>query len=202
MSTVPAKAPPSGPNWIHEITHDGFRILARRDSAGVRLITRNGNDFTARFPLAVAAVASLPANSFLIDGEAIVTNAKGLAVFDRIREKRDGDDAVLIAFDLIELDGEDLRHTPIERAADCGEYREVAGAITPNVIYVIVFGRAEPPFIRAGYNARPPFLDCLPCAKRRSGCRSCPFWVMCRSQLPVAKMNTLLSRSYFSRHRR
>src|SRR5215470_7444273 len=111
----PAKAPPSGSNWIHEIKHDGFRILARRDSAGVRLITRNGNDFTARFPLAVAAVASLPANSFLIDGEAIVTNAKGLAVFDRIREKRHGDDAVLIAFDLIELDGEDLRHTPIEQ---------------------------------------------------------------------------------------
>jgi ATP-dependent DNA ligase len=80
----------------------------------VRLITRNGNDFTTRFPLAVAAVASLPANSFLIDGEAIVTNAKGLAVFDLIRQKRHGDDAVLIAFDLIALDGEDLRRWPIE----------------------------------------------------------------------------------------
>jgi ATP-dependent DNA ligase len=95
----PAKAPPSGSGWIHEIKHDGFRILARPDSAGVRLITRNGN---------------LPANSFLIDGEAIVTNAKGLAVFDLIRQKRHGDDAVLIAFDLIALDGEDLRRWPIE----------------------------------------------------------------------------------------
>ncbi len=47
-----AKAPPSGPGWIHEIKHDGFRIMARRDAAGVRLITRNGNDFTARCPLA------------------------------------------------------------------------------------------------------------------------------------------------------
>jgi bifunctional non-homologous end joining protein LigD len=84
----PAKAPPSGPAWIHEIKHDGFRILARWDSAGVRLITRNGNDFTTRFPLAVAAVASLPANSFQIDGEAIVNDAKGLAVFDLIRQKR------------------------------------------------------------------------------------------------------------------
>jgi bifunctional non-homologous end joining protein LigD len=99
---------------IHEIKHDGFRILARRDGAGVRLITRNGNDFTARFPLAAAAVASLPANSFLVDGEAIVTNAKGLAVFDLIRQKRHGDDAVLIVFDLIALDGEDLRRWPIE----------------------------------------------------------------------------------------
>ena len=44
----PAKAPPSGPGWIHEIKHDGFRILARRDKAGVRLITRNGNDFSSR----------------------------------------------------------------------------------------------------------------------------------------------------------
>ena len=47
----PAKAPPSGPGWLHEIKHDGFRILARRDSAGVRLITRAGNDFSSRFPL-------------------------------------------------------------------------------------------------------------------------------------------------------
>src|SRR5438067_12988544 len=68
----PAKVPPSGPDWIHEIKHDGFRILARRDSAGVRLITRHGNDFTSRFPLAVDAVTRLPAHSFLLDGEAIV----------------------------------------------------------------------------------------------------------------------------------
>jgi ATP-dependent DNA ligase len=56
----------------------------------------------------VAAVTALRACSFLIDGEAIVTNASGLAVFDLIRRKRHGGDAVLIAFDLIELDGEDL----------------------------------------------------------------------------------------------
>jgi bifunctional non-homologous end joining protein LigD len=95
--------------------HDGFRIMARRDSAGVRLITRHGNDFTSRFPLAVAAVTALPARSFLLDGEAIVTNDRGLAVFDLIRHKRHGADAVLLAFDLIELDGEDLRRTPIEQ---------------------------------------------------------------------------------------
>ena len=45
----PAKVPPSGPGWIHEIKHDGFRILARRDGSGVRLFTRHGNDFTSRF---------------------------------------------------------------------------------------------------------------------------------------------------------
>ena len=101
----PAKAPPSGPGWIHEIKHDGFPIMARRDGARVRLITRHGNDFTARFPLAVEAVSALSARSFLLDGEAIVTNGDGLAVFDLIRHQRHGDDAVLIAFDLIELEG-------------------------------------------------------------------------------------------------
>jgi bifunctional non-homologous end joining protein LigD len=110
----PAKAPPSGPGWIHEIKHDGFRIMARRGGAGVRLFTRNGNDFAARFPLVVAALAALPAHSFLIDGEAIVTNDDGLAVFDLIRRQRHGGDAVLCAFDLIELEGEDLRRAPIE----------------------------------------------------------------------------------------
>jgi ATP-dependent DNA ligase len=102
----PAHRPPTGDGWLHEIKHDGMRIMARRDAAGVRLITRHGNDFTARFPLAVEAVSALPARSFLLDGEAIVTNERGLAVFDLIRHKRHGDDAVLIAFDLIELDGD------------------------------------------------------------------------------------------------
>src|SRR5271166_4129198 len=56
----PAKEPPAGPGWIHEIKHDGFRILARRDGERVRLFMRNGYDFTARFPKIVAAVESLP----------------------------------------------------------------------------------------------------------------------------------------------
>ena len=110
----PAKAPPSGPGWIHEIKHDGFRIMARRDGAGVRLITRHGNDFTARFPLITSAVAALPARSCLIDGEAIVCDESGLAVFDLIRRHDTSDRAVLSAFDLLEADGTDLRRKPIE----------------------------------------------------------------------------------------
>jgi len=58
-----AKAPPSGPGWLHEIKHDGFRILARRDSAGVQLITRAGNDFSFRFPFIAMAVSKLPVSS-------------------------------------------------------------------------------------------------------------------------------------------
>ena len=55
-----AKAPPTGPDWIHEIKHDGFRIIARRDGDKVRLISRNGKDLTYRFPLVVKAVAACP----------------------------------------------------------------------------------------------------------------------------------------------
>ncbi len=110
----PAKAPPSGPGWLHEIKHDGFRILARRGPAGVRLITRNGNDFTHRFPFIEMAIKSLPVRSCLIDGEAIVCDENGLAVFDLIRRHGALASAVLCAFDLLELDGQDLRHQPIE----------------------------------------------------------------------------------------
>jgi bifunctional non-homologous end joining protein LigD len=104
----------SGGDWLHEIKHDGFRIMARRDAAGVRLLTRNGYDFAGRFPLAAAAVAALSARSCLIDGEAIVTDQKGLAVFDLIRGHQPSAAAVLCAFGLLELDGEDLRREPIE----------------------------------------------------------------------------------------
>ena len=114
----PAKAPPSGPGWIHEIKHDGFRILAGKDSAGVRLITRNGNDFTARFPLIISAVAALPTKSCVIDGEAIVCDENGLALFDLIRGHGSKTSAVLCAFDLLELDGKDLRRRPIEERKD------------------------------------------------------------------------------------
>jgi ATP-dependent DNA ligase len=71
------KEPPSGPGWIHEIKHDGFRILAQKHGGRVRLITRNGYDFTERYPLIVAAVISLPAESCILDGECIVVNEDG-----------------------------------------------------------------------------------------------------------------------------
>jgi len=88
--------------------------MARRDAAGVRLITRNGNDFTKRFPLAAAAVAALPSRSCLIDGEAIACDDSGLAVFELIRRARNHGSAILCAFELLEVDCEDLRRAPIE----------------------------------------------------------------------------------------
>jgi bifunctional non-homologous end joining protein LigD len=111
----PAKARPSGSGWIHEIKYDGFRILARRDAAGVRLITRAGNDFSSRFPFIAMAVGKLPVRSCLIDGEAIVCDENGLAVFELIRRHGALASAVHCAFDLLELDGRDLRREPIEK---------------------------------------------------------------------------------------
>ena len=110
----PAKQPPEGRGWIHEIKHDGFRIMARRADGRVQLLTRKGNDFSRRFPQIIAALTVLPVRSCLIDGEAVVCNESGLAVFDLIRGYCHDAAAVLCAFDLLELDGEDLRRTPIE----------------------------------------------------------------------------------------
>jgi bifunctional non-homologous end joining protein LigD len=110
----PTNEPPAGPGWIHEIKHDGFRILARRDKERVRLFTRNGYDFTARFPKIAASVESLSVRSCIVDGEAIVVDERGLSVFDALRFRLRDHAAVLCAFDLIELDGEDLRGRPLE----------------------------------------------------------------------------------------
>jgi bifunctional non-homologous end joining protein LigD len=111
----PAAKPPAGTGWLHEIKHDGFRMLVRRDAAGVRLFTRNGHDWTGRFPLIARAALSLKAASCLIDGEAVSCDDDGLPVFDRLRYRRDDPRVFLYAFDLIELNGDDLRREPVER---------------------------------------------------------------------------------------
>jgi len=109
-----AERPPSGPDWIHEIKHDGYRLMARRDSVGIRLLTRNGHDWSPRYPLIREAVNRLKVRSCLIDGEAVACDENGLAVFERLRRKREGRHVFLYAFDLIELNGDDLRRDPLE----------------------------------------------------------------------------------------
>src|SRR5262249_30958539 len=113
-----ATAPPTGVGWVHEIKHDGFRIVARREGDRVRLFTRNGYDFTTRFPKIAGAIVALPVRSCVVDGEAIVVNREGLSVFDLLRFRQHDYAAVLCAFDLIELDGFDLRQRPLEQRKD------------------------------------------------------------------------------------
>jgi ATP-dependent DNA ligase len=83
----PADRPPSGANWIHEIKHDGYRLAARRDSGGIRLLPRNGHDWANRFPLIVEAVNHLNVRSVLIDGEVVCCDERGLAVFEVLRQR-------------------------------------------------------------------------------------------------------------------
>jgi hypothetical protein len=69
---------------VHEIKHDGYRLIVRRDGDAVRLFTRRGYDWTERYPAITAAAGKLRAKSFTLDGEAVVTGADGVAVFDAL----------------------------------------------------------------------------------------------------------------------
>jgi bifunctional non-homologous end joining protein LigD len=112
---LPTRAPhpPYGAIWLHEIKHDGFRVIARKEGKRVRLYSRPGNDLTYRFPLIVEALAQLRPRSCIIDGEAVACGEDGIACFELIR-RWDSDHSVFMwAFDLIELDGDDLRREPL-----------------------------------------------------------------------------------------
>ena len=110
----PADNPPTGANWVHEIKHDGYRLMARRDPVGIRLLTRRGNAWANRFPLVVEAVNHLKVRSCLIDGEVVCCDERGLAVFHILRRRQNEASAFLYAFDLLELDGTDMRREPLE----------------------------------------------------------------------------------------
>jgi len=87
--------------------------MARRDPVGIRLLTRRGNDWSDRSPLVVEAVNHLKVRSCLIDGEVVCCDERGLAVFHILCRRNEGS-AFLYVFDLLELDGSDMRREPIE----------------------------------------------------------------------------------------
>jgi hypothetical protein len=109
---ITAARPRSGPDWVHEIKHDGYRIIVRRDGPTVRLYSRNAHDWSARLSAIAAAAARIKANSFTIDGEAVVLGPDGLSRFEELRSRKAAHAAILYAFDLIEHDGEDMRNLP------------------------------------------------------------------------------------------
>jgi ATP-dependent DNA ligase len=106
--------PPVGPQWIHEIKHDGYRLIACKRGGRVRLFTRRGFDWSDRYPRISAAVAALGAASVTIDGEAVCCDDAGVAVFEKLHSRAHDGKAFLYAFDLLELDGEDWRPRPLE----------------------------------------------------------------------------------------
>ena len=106
--------PPAGPGWLHEVKHDGFRILVFKQLEQVDIWSRRGADFTYRFPTIAKAVRALACNVALIDGEAVVLRNDGRSDFVALLTKRGGAQASLVAFDLLRLNGDDLRLRPIE----------------------------------------------------------------------------------------
>jgi bifunctional non-homologous end joining protein LigD len=115
---IKASKPPSSPDWVHEIKHDGYRIIVRRDGPTVRLYSRNAYDWTARLLAIASAAQRIKAKSFTIDGEAVILGPDGLSRFEELRRREAADTAILYAFDLIEHDGADLRNLPfLERKA-------------------------------------------------------------------------------------
>ena len=109
---VLASRPPSGPDWVHEIKHDGYRMIVHRHGPTVRLYSRNAYDWTLRLAAIATAAESIKAESFTIDRETVVLGPDGLSQFEELSRREAAQTAVLYAFDLIELDGEGLRRSP------------------------------------------------------------------------------------------
>jgi bifunctional non-homologous end joining protein LigD len=129
-STTPARRPPgfvepclptlshtvpSGSQWVHEIKHDGYRFICRRDGDRVCVFSRRGNDYSERVPKIAEALAALRVKSVTLDGEGVVCDPDGVTDFDLLRAalgRQGSRRAFLYAFDLLELDGRDLRSRP------------------------------------------------------------------------------------------
>jgi ATP-dependent DNA ligase len=137
-----AAAPPGGADWLHEIKHDGFRMIARRDGERARLLSRRGLDWGWRFPTIVAAVEALAVRSCTIDGEVIACDGDGLADFELLRYRRRDAAVTLVAFDLRELDGSDLRREPIETRKS--ELTRLLDGCRPGIVLNRVFDDPGP----------------------------------------------------------
>ncbi|WP_293868974.1 DNA ligase D [uncultured Alsobacter sp.] len=115
LATLTA-TPPTGGEWIHEIKFDGYRIQARVDGSQCMLLTRKGLDWTQRFAAIATALKDVPAGSALIDGEVIVEASTGVSDFSALQaDLSDGrqDRMIYAAFDLLYLEGKDLRRSPL-----------------------------------------------------------------------------------------
>lgn len=126
-----AVEPPSGSEWLHEIKFDGYRVIAATAGGKSRLYTRSGLDWTEKFRRIGEAVAQLPMHSALLDGEVVVTDEEGRSDFGRLQRALEtrADVLVFYAFDLLELDGENIAAAPLaNRKARLAELLRAAPA--------------------------------------------------------------------------
>jgi bifunctional non-homologous end joining protein LigD len=101
--------PQSGPEWIHEIKFDGYRLLARKEAGRVVLWSRYATDYSDTFSRIVEAVRALPVDHVMIDGEAVVFRPDGHSDFTALRSNRGAAQASFVAYDLLQFQGEDSR---------------------------------------------------------------------------------------------
>lgn len=116
-----AAEPPAGDQWLHEIKFDGYRLVARVQQGDVQLLTRNRLDWTQRYPAIASALADIPAETAILDGEVVAQFESGRTSFQALQNalrQRDTHQLIYYAFDLLFLDGHDLRTLPLrERKA-------------------------------------------------------------------------------------
>src|SRR6478736_8351682 len=108
-------AVPASAEWFHEIKYDGYRIRLERDGSSVRLISRGGYDWTKRFPWIAEAALKNRRKWFVIDGEAVVLGANGISDFNALHSGKHGSEVQLCAFDVLAIDGDDLRELPLAK---------------------------------------------------------------------------------------
>jgi bifunctional non-homologous end joining protein LigD len=135
---VLAEHPPAGEQWLHEIKFDGYRLLAFVKAGEVKLCTRHGLDWTAKFPAIAKAMARLKVDSAVVDGEAVVLDAEGRSDFQALQrtfKEKSGDVPVYFAFDLPFCDGQDLRDTPLLKRKEMLESVLQRGKLTPTINY-------------------------------------------------------------------
>src|SRR3954447_20732783 len=104
---------PAGPDWFHEIKHDGYRLIVQREGKRVRLFTRRGYDWSDRYPLIVEAALKNRQKHFVIDGEAVLLGVDGVSDFKGLHSRHCEEEVQLYAFDILALDGDDLRKLPL-----------------------------------------------------------------------------------------
>ena len=110
--------PPSGPGWLHEIKFDGCRVIARKDGQQVHLWARTTSDYSKAFTRIRDAVAALPVNSLVLDGEAVILRPDNSFEFEALRSRQGQQRRSWSPMTLMEVDGQDVRPEPLERAQE------------------------------------------------------------------------------------
>jgi ATP-dependent DNA ligase len=142
---------PAGPDWLHEVKYDGYRLRLERNGDRVRLITRGGYDWTKRYPWIVEAARKVRQKHFVLDGEAVVLGVDGVSDFNALHSSKHNEEVQLCAFDIMAEGGDDLRKLPLHlRKTNL----ERLLARRPEGIFISPFERGEigPDLFRAACN--------------------------------------------------